>query len=142
MVYAFRPAVRAKVKARMAIDGPSGSGKTYTALTAASAFSPAGRIAVIDTERGSASLYSDIFTFEVLELDYFDPINYVMAIQAAEDAGYEVIVIDSLSHAWEGEGGRLPSCCLSVSGLTSALSKMPISVSIQSAHPSLAADLT
>lgn len=103
----FKPAVRSKLKARMAIDGPTGSGKTYTALTAATAFANGGKIAVIDTERGSASLYSDIFKFDVAELDYYDPLTYVEAIKAAESSYYEVLMIDSLSHAWDGEGGAL-----------------------------------
>jgi len=103
----FKKAVRTKLKARMAIDGPTGAGKTYTGLIAATAFKGDGRIAVVDTERGSASLYADIFDFDVMELDYFDPLKYVEAILAAEKAGYEVLLIDSLSHAWEGEGGAL-----------------------------------
>lgn len=101
----FTKAVRSKAKARIALDGPSGSGKTYTALLAAKAFGD--RIAVIDTEHGSASLYSDLFDFDTLELANYDPRNYIAAIQAAEDAGYDVVVVDSLSHAWEGEGGAL-----------------------------------
>ncbi|MDF1515859.1 MAG: ATP-binding protein [Anaerolineae bacterium] len=104
----FQKAKRTKVKARMAICGPTGSGKTFTALTAATAFKGDGRIAVIDTERGSASLYSDIFDFDVLEMDYFDPLGYVEAIKSAESTKiYSALVIDSLSHAWEGEGGAL-----------------------------------
>ncbi|MBW6475446.1 MAG: ATP-binding protein, partial [Anaerolineaceae bacterium] len=88
----FRKAVRTKLKARMAIDGPSGAGKTYTSLIAASVFAGVdGHIAVIDTERGSASLYADQFTFDVLELDHFDPLHYVEAIQAAQQSGYEVL---------------------------------------------------
>jgi hypothetical protein len=108
MSFQFQKAVRTKLKARMAIDGPSGAGKTYTSLTAGTVFAGEdGHIAVIDTERGSASLYADQFTFDVLELDHFDPLKYVEAIQAAQSAGYEVLIIDSLSHAWEGEGGAL-----------------------------------
>lgn len=91
----------------MAIDGPTGAGKTYTALTAATAFKGDGRIAVLDTERGSAKLYADIFDFDVLELEHFDPLLYVEGINAAQAEGYSVLVIDSLSHAWEGEGGAL-----------------------------------
>jgi len=91
----------------MAIDGPAGSGKTFTALTFAAALANGGGIAVIDTERGSASKYSDFFTFDVLELDTFHPQLYIDGIRTAEEAGYDVIVIDSLSHAWEGEGGVL-----------------------------------
>lgn len=107
MQFTFEKATKKKLKARVAIDGPSGSGKTYTALIAATALAQGGKIAVIDTERGSASLYSDKFDFDVLELTTFSPAVYTQAIKAAEKAGYEVIVIDSLSHAWEGEGGAL-----------------------------------
>lgn len=107
MAMQFVKATKKRSKLRLAIDGPSGSGKTYTALTAATAIAEGGKIAVIDTERGSASLYSDRFQFDVLELDTFSPKLYIEAIEAAEQAGYAVIVIDSLSHAWEGEGGAL-----------------------------------
>ncbi len=103
----FKQATRKQAKARVAIDGPAGSGKTYTSLLAATVLANGGKIAVIDTERGSASLYADEFTFDVAELENFNPRNYINAIDAAEQAGYSVIVIDSLSHAWEGEGGIL-----------------------------------
>lgn len=103
----FHKASKRQIKARIAIDGPSGSGKTYTALNAATALAAGGPIAVIDTERGSASLYSDTFNFDVLELESFSPQTYTEAIHAAERSGYAVIVIDSLSHAWDGEGGAL-----------------------------------
>jgi hypothetical protein len=103
----FQKATKKKLKLRLAIDGPSGAGKTYTALVAATALARGGKIAVIDTERGSASLYSDKFEFDVLELDKYSPLAYINAINAAEENGYDVIVIDSLSHAWEGEGGAL-----------------------------------
>jgi hypothetical protein len=103
----FQKATKKKSKLRLAIDGPSGAGKTYTALIAATAIADGGKIAVIDTERGSASLYSDKFNFDVLELNTFSPQLYIDAINEAEKAGYKVIVIDSLSHAWEGEGGVL-----------------------------------
>ncbi len=116
MSFTFEKATKRQLKLRLAIDGPSGSGKTYTALVAATAMLAevqpdrqpgSGRIAVIDTERGSACLYSDQFDFDVLELDYFSPEIYIDSIHAAEEQGYSVIVIDSLSHAWEGEGGAL-----------------------------------
>jgi len=105
----FVKATKQQRKARIAIDGPTGSGKTYTALVAAQAFIDAesGRIAVIDTEHGSASLYSELFDFDVLQLDNFAPDNYIKALSTAEIAKYTVVVIDSLSHAWEGEGGVL-----------------------------------
>ena len=103
----FKKATKQRSKARIALDGPSGAGKTYTALIAATVMAEGRKIAVIDTERGSASLYADKFEFDVLELDNFDPRQYIEAIEAAEKAGYSVIVVDSLSHAWEGEGGAL-----------------------------------
>lgn len=103
----FQKATRKQAKARVAIDGPAGSGKTYTALIAAKSLANGGKIAVIDTERGSASLYADEFDFDVLELTNFNPRNYIQAIREAEQEGYAVIVIDSTSHAWEGEGGVL-----------------------------------
>jgi len=93
----------------MAIDGPSGSGKTYTALIAAFVMAgDGGRVAVIDTERGSAAKYADRFPeFDVLELRTFSPQTYTEAIKIAGEAGYDVLVVDSLSHAWEGEEGAL-----------------------------------
>jgi hypothetical protein len=100
----FRKATKAQAKLRMAITGPSGSGKTYTALSVGT---PLGRIAVIDTERGSASKYADLFEFDVLELTEYNPRNYIEAIRAACASGYDVLVIDSLSHAWSGQGGVL-----------------------------------
>jgi len=107
MTSIFKQATRKQEKARVAIDGPAGSGKTYTSLLAATVLANGGKIAVIDTERGSASLYADEFQFDTLELQNFNPQNYINAIDAAEEAGYSVIVIDSLSHAWEGAGGIL-----------------------------------
>lgn len=105
---AFQKATKKQAKGRMAIDGPSGSGKTFTALRVAKALAPTGKIAVIDTERGSASKYADLFTFDVCEIaDDFHPNHYISALKEAEAAGYEVVIIDSLSHAWEGAGGVL-----------------------------------
>lgn len=102
---AFKRATKKAARLRFAIGGPSGAGKTWTALAIASALGK--RIAVIDTERGSASLYSDAFAFDVLDLGDHHPERYVEAIHLAEREGYEVIVIDSLSHAWMGKGGAL-----------------------------------
>lgn len=103
----FVKATKKRSKARIALDGPSGSGKTYSALIAATVLADGGKIAVVDTEHGSASLYSDDFTFDVMELSEYNPANYIGAIELAENLGYAVVVLDSLSHAWEGEGGAL-----------------------------------
>jgi hypothetical protein len=100
----FERATKKRSKLRMTIDGPSGSGKTFTALTFA--FALGEQVALIDTERGSASKYADVFPpFDVLELETFSPALYTQAIQAAQ--GYDVLIIDSLSHAWEGSEGAL-----------------------------------
>lgn len=105
---AFKKAVKYDAKLRMALAGPSGSGKTYTSLVLAHALANGGAVAVVDTERGSASKYADVFpAFDVLELDTFHPQQYIDAIHEAEQAGYAVLVIDSLSHAWNGPGGLL-----------------------------------
>ena len=102
----FQKATKRAVRARIGIDGPSGAGKTYTALEWARVLGK--RIAVVDTERGSASLYSDLFDFDVLEVSPpFHPDRFVEAIRDAEKNDYDVVILDSLSHAWEGEGGVL-----------------------------------
>lgn len=101
----FKKATKEQSRLRLALIGPSGSGKTYTALTIATAFG--GPIAVIDTERGSASKYADLFAFDTVNMETFAPQTYVEAIRAAAQAGYKVLVIDSLSHAWVGREGSL-----------------------------------
>ena len=100
-------AQKKKQKLKIALAGISGSGKTYSALTLA--FSMCQKVCVIDTECGSASLYSDHFPeYDVLELQApYSPQRYIEAIKAVEAAGYECIIIDSLSHEWNGPGGCL-----------------------------------
>jgi len=105
----IQKATKKRSKLRLAFDGPAGAGKTYTALAVATEIAAhvGGRVGLIDTERGSASLYADKFDFDVVELEDFAPDRYVEAIRALEEGGYPVIVIDSLSHAWDGRGGAL-----------------------------------
>lgn len=104
----FTPATKGQSKARIAFTGPSGSGKTYTALQWATVLADGAPIAGIDTERGSMRLYADRFTFDVLEMtDPYHPGRLVEALDAAEAAGYGVVVIDSLTHFWSGKGGVL-----------------------------------
>lgn len=98
----FKKATKAQAKLRAAVFGPSGAGKTFTSLRVATGLAGAGgRIAVIDTERGSASKYADRFAFDVLELEDQSIDGYVAAIREAGAAGYTVLVIDSLSHGWQ-----------------------------------------
>ncbi|MDH2379213.1 ATP-binding protein [Providencia rettgeri] len=102
----FAKALRKKAKLRLALTGPSGSGKTYGALEITKGLG--GKTAVIDTEKGSASLYSDRFNFDVLELDPpFTPERFIEAIGAAQEAGYDNLIIDSITHEWSGSGGCL-----------------------------------
>jgi len=105
----LRKAERKQAKIRLGLGGPSGSGKTFSALKIA--YGLCGdwhKIAVIDTERGSADLYSHLGEYQVLTLEApFSPERYIEAIAACEKAGMEVIVVDSITHEWEGKGGCL-----------------------------------
>lgn len=105
----FRKAERAKAKARIALIGVSGSGKTYSALLLARGLvGENGKIAVIDTENGSADLYSGLTDYDVATLEApYEPKKYLAILSEAEKAGYDAVIIDSLSHAWAGEGGLL-----------------------------------
>jgi hypothetical protein len=95
----FKKAVKEKAKLRMIVSGASGAGKTYTALVVASGLGD--KIALADSEFKSASKYADVFDFDVMDLLDTSPQTYINAIAEAEKAGYDVIVLDSLTHAWE-----------------------------------------
>jgi hypothetical protein len=107
MTMGFQKATKAAAKLRLGLIGPAGSGKTMTALRIAAGLG--GRVAVIDTERGSASLYSGErgLDFDVNELDSYEVERFLEAIADAAKGGYSTLVIDSLSHAWAGKGGIL-----------------------------------
>jgi len=102
-------AQRKQAKIKMALQGPSGSGKTMGALQIAYGLCQNwDRIAVIDTENYSASLYAHLGQYLVLNIQApFTPEKYIEAIQTCMNAGVEVIIIDSISHEWEGSGGIL-----------------------------------
>ena len=103
--FAFEPATKDQAKARIALAGPSGSGKTWTALTIATRFG--GPIAVVDTERGSASKYAGDFAFDRLNLTTYDPRDLPKALAVAAQRAYAVVIVDSLSRFWSGTGGML-----------------------------------
>lgn len=113
--FIFRPAVKEKLKARVALVGPTGSGKTFTMLRVARGIvGPTGKIAIIDTEYGKSRVYTrskslpDGEQFEVLDLrPPYTPDRYIGALQAAARAGFDIVGVDSLSHAWMGAGGIL-----------------------------------
>ncbi len=100
---------RKNVKLRLGISGASGFGKTHSALLLAYGMTKDwSKIAVIDTENSSASLYSDLGEFNVLDLKApYSPERYIKAIEVCEKANMEVIIIDSITHEWSGTGGCL-----------------------------------
>lgn len=93
----FKKATKKQAKLRCAVFGVSGSGKTYSALRIAKGMG--GKIALIDTERGSASKYAGNFDFDVEDLENHTVESYVKVIKMAK--GYDVLIIDSLTHAWQ-----------------------------------------
>lgn len=104
----FQRATKQQARARIGFSGPSGSGKTMWALQWASVLAEGGKVAFLDTERGSASLYADQFAFDVLDMTPpFHPDRLVEALASAREAGYNVVIIDSLTHFWSGKGGVL-----------------------------------
>lgn len=106
MAIQIRKAKRSATKLRLLLTSPSGGGKTYSALLLAKGLG--GRAIVIDTEEGSSDLYDTLHDFDVVDLKPpFTPERYIEAITACEAAGYDVIVIDSVTHCWSGKGGCL-----------------------------------
>ena len=106
MAIEIRKAERVKSKLRLGLAGPSGSGKTMSALKVAKGIG--GPVCLIDTERGSGDLYANLYDYSVITLEPpFKPDLLIDAIHAAEKAGFNVIIIDSLSHFWSDEGGIL-----------------------------------
>lgn len=108
MSFTFRPAKREGVTLLIGLAGASGSGKTFSAMTLAQGMAGDSPFAVIDTEAGRAKHYADRFKFHHGDLTApYTPERYKEAVMAADAAGYPVIVIDSASHEYAGEGGVL-----------------------------------
>ncbi|AGT12177.1 AAA-ATPase [Mycobacterium phage Jabbawokkie] len=107
MSLSFKPATREASYARIALSGPSGSGKTYTALALGTAL--ADKVAVIDTERGSASKYVGLngWQFDTVQPDSFSPLSLVELLGLAAGGEYGCVIVDSLSHYWMGVDGML-----------------------------------
>jgi len=105
----FKPkkATRKGQRLRLSIDGPTGSGKTWTGLQMATVLAEGNPICLIDTERGSSGLYGDTYDFDIVDFDPpYDPRDLRSAIRQLSDE-YAVIIVDSLSHFWLGEGGTM-----------------------------------
>lgn len=105
----LRKATRKKAKIRLGLSAVSGGGKTYSAILIAKGLcGDLSKVAVIDTENGSADLYAHLGEYNVLPLlPPFTPERYIEAVHACAKAGMEVIIIDSISHEWSGKGGCL-----------------------------------
>lgn len=105
----LQKATRKKVKLRLGLSAVSGGGKTYSSLLLAKGLvGDLSKVAVIDTENNSASLYSHLGDFNTIELTSpYTPERYIQAIKTCEDAGMECIIIDSITHEWDGKGGML-----------------------------------
>ena len=109
--FKLRKAERKCAKIKIGMQGPSGSGKSYSSLLLAYGLvNDWSKIAVIDSENGSADLYSHLGDYNVMNITApYTPEKYVQMIEACVEEGIEVIIIDSISHEWEGEGGILDS---------------------------------
>lgn len=109
MALQLKKAERKKAKIRLGLSGASGFGKTYSALLIAKGLVGSwDKIALIDTENGSGELYSDLGDYNVVTLEApYSPERYIEAIKMCEQAGMECIIIDSITHEWDGEGGCL-----------------------------------
>jgi hypothetical protein len=105
----LRKATRKKAYLKLNLSGPSGSGKTMSAiLMAYGLVGDYSKIALIDTENGSADLYSHLGDFNVVPLDApYSPERYIQAIDACLQGGMECVIIDSSTHEWSGLGGCL-----------------------------------
>lgn len=108
MSYTIRPAKRENVWLLLGLAGGTGSGKTYSAMRLAKGLAGGKRFGVVDTENGRASHYADDFQFDVIDLaPPFRPERYSAAIQTFADKKYDVILVDSMTHEWDGDGGLL-----------------------------------
>lgn len=104
----MRKAERRKARLRIGLSGPSGAGKTYSALLLAFGITNDwAKIAVIDTENGSGELNANLGPYNIIRLKSFSPEEYIEAINLAVEGGMECIIIDSVTHEWDGKGGCL-----------------------------------
>jgi hypothetical protein len=109
MTFQIRKAERSHTKMRLGLIGPSGSGKTYSSLLVARGLvGDKGKICLIDTESESGAAYSDLINYDILNFEPpFTAQRYLKAVQFVESSGYDICILDSLAHAWMGQGGLL-----------------------------------
>lgn len=105
--FIIKKATKKAKKLRLGLSAAAGFGKTYGALLVAKGLSGGdlSKVCVIDTERDSASLYADMGDYSTIALNApYTPERYIDAITAAESAGFNVIIVDSITHEWDGPG--------------------------------------
>lgn len=108
--FVIKKAVRKAKKLKIGISAASGFGKTYGALLIAKGLCQGdlSKVCVIDSENDSASLYADLGGYSTINLKApFSPERYIQAINYVEQNGFEVCIIDSITHEWDGQGGCL-----------------------------------
>jgi len=105
----IQKAKRSEVYLKLGVTGPSGSGKTYSALLMAKGLlGSLDKVVILDTENGSANLYADLGEYSVLPFEApYEPTRYSKAIDYCVKEGFKLIIIDSVSHEWDGQGGCL-----------------------------------
>ncbi len=114
----FKKATKEQSRLRLALSAASGGGKTYSGLNIARELGK--NVCLIDTERGSASKYSDEFNFDVCEINGdYHPDRLIKLLAEADNQGYDVVIIDSMTHFWNGTGGFLDLCDQEVKRMTS-----------------------
>lgn len=118
----IQKAKRNAAKIKLSLAGASGSGKSFSSIMLAYGLcNDFSKVCVIDTENHSASLYSHLGDFNVINLSApFHPDKYIEAIKLCEQSGVEVIIIDNATHAWSGKGG-----CLELHEKETAKMKVP-----------------
>jgi hypothetical protein len=111
-----------KSKVRISIAGASGSGKSYSSILLGYGLcNDFRKLCIIDCEHFSASLYSSLGEYNVINLEPpFHPERFIEAIKLAETSGMQVIVLDAASHVWSGKGG-----CLEIHERETAKMKVP-----------------
>lgn len=110
MSFEIKKVTRKQQKIRLGLFGPSGSGKTWSAILVAKGLAKGdmSKVLFIDTENGSASFYDHLGEFNAIDMEPpYSPTRFVEAIKQGENLGCEVIIIDSITHEWNGEGGCL-----------------------------------
>ena len=116
MAFQIKKAKREKIYCKIALMAPSGGGKTYSALRLATGMAQEieretgkkAKILMGNTEQKRGYYYADEFDYDIVDIEApHNPEKYVDFINFAVEQGYDILIIDSTSHEWEGRGGCL-----------------------------------